>query len=897
MAAVNRIAPGVQINEIDNTVSGFETGLGGGAIPVRLEKGPIGKPIYVNSRETLEKFGGWPIVGYNLEDWNYVDNVFFYSPNVILCRVEKTEDAVDVENNLIDVKANNSQVGVWQSGHYAAQDTLSDLRKIMAMLDDTTFDTLLDYLDYPGTDAETTPVLEQIDTACLIKNPDDVDDTNFYADQDEARAEHKLVLKDSGAFVASSVAAGDVLFLGTFDSADAVTEIQATGKVMDIDKYAVLSLTGVDLYKMTRILKRDVYGRQATIPYADSADSEYVEAGTTTDMILKVDSPIYKVVNAITGAGDSGDPYVVTTSFELLGTVKEAVAFDTDDATAHDVKVVLAGDDSSVTIATDFLTTVSTTERLTLWFETADGTTVTPYDGGTSDMATNPIFALAEAFDRMNDVSFFYHREEDETANTFANWSSADGMYSISYSIAGFELTVIPRGAEETQSTKITDEYEAFRFVAATPGPWGDREVLTVSICDMAHFDDDMSSSFDYKPTVDANSTSGYEEDQVAVVIKRNGAVVYKEIGSMDPAAKDNAGATRYIVEMINRKNYVYMGFNPNIFPEPGVYTVAFETAIDAPLDGGCNATRLATDGTTSYTPFVTDDVDDALEMLKDKDTVDVNYLADGAWAGDQNVFELLKTYASVHRPHKFTCLTGPDPDDVRGRMYSSDVVAVLLDTYSFVPSGNESSQYVDFYANAKKVIDPINNVPVWISCSSDALGLHLATDRNLDVWWAVAGTRRGVLKNVVQMAWNPTDDDRETMTKNRLIPVIYKRGIGHMIFDTINTYNIKSDLADNYNRKALNYFETNTESLVQNFQFEFNDAQTQYDLKQALEPFYRRALTRRGLRKAAEIICDNTNNTADVVAANKLAVTIKLQLQKIAKILELNFYLEKTSA
>ena len=85
------IRPGVYKQEFDNSITMTVGGLGGIGVCGRFEKGEIGVAVDVPDRETLERQFGKSIAGYNQEDWMYVDNIFYYTGNIVISRVEETE--------------------------------------------------------------------------------------------------------------------------------------------------------------------------------------------------------------------------------------------------------------------------------------------------------------------------------------------------------------------------------------------------------------------------------------------------------------------------------------------------------------------------------------------------------------------------------------------------------------------------------------------------------------------------------------------------------------------------------------------------------------------------------------------------------------------------------------
>ena len=106
------LRPGVYRQEIDNSITMSAGGLGGIGVCGRFEKGEIGVAVDAPDRETLERQFGLPIAGFNQEDYAYVDNIFYYSGNLVLSRIEDTE--WKYRRGLFTVPAENAQSLIYE---------------------------------------------------------------------------------------------------------------------------------------------------------------------------------------------------------------------------------------------------------------------------------------------------------------------------------------------------------------------------------------------------------------------------------------------------------------------------------------------------------------------------------------------------------------------------------------------------------------------------------------------------------------------------------------------------------------------------------------------------------------------------------------------------------------
>jgi len=75
---------------------------------------------------------------------------------------------------------------------------------------------------------------------------------------------------------------------------------------------------------------------------------------------------------------------------------------------------------------------------------------------------------------------------------------------------------------------------------------------------------------------------------------------------------------------------------------------------------------------------------------------------------------------------------------------------------------------------------------------------------------------------------------------------------------------------------------------------FELNDIQTRSQFKASIEPFLRDVEGRRGMY-AFKVICDESNNTQQVIDANRFVASIFIQPSKSINFIELNFIATRT--
>jgi phage tail sheath protein FI len=89
--------------------------------------------------------------------------------------------------------------------------------------------------------------------------------------------------------------------------------------------------------------------------------------------------------------------------------------------------------------------------------------------------------------------------------------------------------------------------------------------------------------------------------------------------------------------------------------------------------------------------------------------------------------------------------------------------------------------------------------------------------------------------------------------------------------------------------RRLLCFLKRKCRRLAEQYVFEFNDEFTRSSFKNVVEPFLRTVKSGRGLTDFA-VICDASNNTADVVDRNEFVGSIFVKPSRSINFIQLNF-------
>lgn len=203
------------------------------------------------------------------------------------------------------------------------------------------------------------------------------------------------------------------------------------------------------------------------------------------------------------------------------------------------------------------------------------------------------------------------------------------------------------------------------------------------------------------------------------------------------------------------------------------------------------------------------------------------------------------------------------------------------------------SSNYSFMDSGYKQIYDQFNNCYRWIPLNGDCAGLAAQTDATNDPWWAFSGFNRGNIKNVVQLAFNPKQADRDQLFPLAVNPVVTFNGfltpIGTVLYGDKTLQGFTSAFDAINVRRLFITIEKAISIAMQSFLWEFNDSYTQAQVRNLINPYLRIVKGRRGILDFL-VVCDATNNTPDVVNQNILICDIYVIPNQVIRNIVLNF-------
>lgn len=199
------------------------------------------------------------------------------------------------------------------------------------------------------------------------------------------------------------------------------------------------------------------------------------------------------------------------------------------------------------------------------------------------------------------------------------------------------------------------------------------------------------------------------------------------------------------------------------------------------------------------------------------------------------------------------------------------------------------NTSYAVMDSGYKYMYDRYNDVYRWVPLNGDIAGLCARTDQTNDAWWSPAGFNRGNIKNVIKLAWNPRKAERDVLYSNGVNPVVAFPGQGTILFGD-KTLQSKPSAFDRINvRRLFIVLEKAISTAAKYSLFEFNDAFTRAQFKNLVVPYLRNIQGRRGITDFL-VVCDETNNTAQVIDSNQFVGDIYIKPARSINFIQLNF-------
>lgn len=365
--------------------------------------------------------------------------------------------------------------------------------------------------------------------------------------------------------------------------------------------------------------------------------------------------------------------------------------------------------------------------------------------------------------------------------------------------------------------------------------------------------------------------------------------------------AVNHQGISIYYVNVINESSdYIWWSNHPTATSGANILafgSTAFDVAPASKTFASINIVasplffKQSLTGGLVGTDSTLSEIQDAYDKLVNKDLYTIDLVMCGAFgtAGVeqyvmQSIVAVRKDCVGFCSPH-----TNGAPikdSSTAGTTVSSFKTTIGLDdvtgSYGFMDTG------------MKYVYDRYSKKYRWVPLNGDMAGLAARTDNTNDPWWSFGGFNRGGVKNVIKLAYNPSQADRDYLYPKGINPVIIDPSSGPTLLGD-RTMSVKPSAYDRVNvRRLFILIEKAISKAVKYQLFEFNDPFTRAQFVNMVEPYLKTIKGKRGITDFL-VRCDASNNTGDVVDRNEFVAEIYIKPARSINFITLTFVATRT--
>jgi len=411
---------------------------------------------------------------------------------------------------------------------------------------------------------------------------------------------------------------------------------------------------------------------------------------------------------------------------------------------------------------------------------------------------------------------------------------------------------------------------------------------------------------FDYAPNtspyiLNSNPTAYVNDEIHILVVDSTGAITgyantvlekYQSVSVLSDATSPDGSSNYYVNRIFNQSNYVHaLGY-------PQTNTLNWGATTQALLNSGgtcgsdatANVSMLSNgfDGSIGSGDLVSQATVNAFALFADKEKVDISLLMTG-----NSAINIVQAAVDI-AVNRSDCVAFISPPLANTQGRSGDAQDPSISIVNWVNSLDSYSSYAFADSGWKYQYDKYNDVYRWIPLNGDMAGLCAYTDNVRAPWWSPAGLTRGVVKNVIKLALNPNQAQRDVLYKGGVNPVVSFPGQGTILYGDKTLLNRPSAFDRINVRRLFIVLEKTISKAARASLFEFNDEFTRSQFVALVDPFLRSVQAQRGVY-SYKIVCDTTNNTPEIIDANQFVGDIYVQPARSINFIQLNFVATRT--
>lgn len=430
-------------------------------------------------------------------------------------------------------------------------------------------------------------------------------------------------------------------------------------------------------------------------------------------------------------------------------------------------------------------------------------------------------------------------------------------------------------------SIAFTDSTDSkLKIIARSPGAWSaDLEIAIATpsafaqtIPSFAFSGIALDELFEYAPT----------GTEIGIIVKLNAEIVETWTVDFDATARDFNNKSTYVENVINSKSsYIFVKDNTANASDIKDYLYTI---------GGSSTSTSGSTISLVYGANSTvgiDDLADGYDLFSNKEEIDIDIII-----GNELDYGVSCKNLADTRKDCIGFIGAPYESSVGQKSATavSNLIAWRNGSGAYTSNNiNYNNMFVVSCGNYKYQYDRYNDKYRWINIAGDIAGLRAQTSQNRASWWASAGLERGQVKNVTKLAFNPTQGQRDLLYKSSINPIVSFPGQGSVMWGQ-KTLLAKPSSFDRVNVRGL--FNTMERALSKMAKFqimEFNDGFTRNRIVSMIKPYLSSVQAGRGIQDYL-VICDESNNTADIISRNQLIVDIYIKPTYVSEFIILRF-------
>jgi hypothetical protein len=352
----------------------------------------------------------------------------------------------------------------------------------------------------------------------------------------------------------------------------------------------------------------------------------------------------------------------------------------------------------------------------------------------------------------------------------------------------------------------------------------------------------------------------------------------YSYLSKGSNAKSDNGGTNYYRTVINDRSKYIWWGAHDNAGTNWGNAFVTSGagvtyTAVTKPktysLQGGADSNTIQDgDRITSY------------GRLSNKQEIPVSLII----AGQSNASVVNRIISDVAENRKdiVACISPLRANVVNNPGFEVSSILSWADTIT-------RSTFVVADSGWKYQYDKYNDTYAYVPLNPDVAGIIARNDALRDPWLSPAGYTNGGIQNLVRLAYNPGQEERDALYKSAVNPVFTQVGRGTVLFGD-KTFTTKPTSTNRLNvRKLFIEIQRTISDAANSVLFDQNDAQTRDAFVNLIVPYLRSVQARRGIIEFS-VICDERNNPPEVVNNSEFVCDIFIQPIRSVNFVQLNF-------